>query len=211
MLKVVDRHSIGQLLSTKGVDSWGVAANTPPLPLAPDLPVAIAMLMRIDQAVVHGLRHGPTQEYLQEYRRVNAALDEASAALCEVLTQHGHRAEAVRATSGDVGPAQFAHKTAATTAGLGWVGKTALFVSPEFGPAVRLTTVFTDLGLPLGEPIVESSCGSCRACVDACPAGCGRDVSWHAGMPREALFDADSCRRQLARFSDVDAQIYVRT
>jgi len=36
---------------------------------------------------------------------------------------------------------------AATRAGLGWIGKTGLFVSPEGGPKVRLATVFTDLDL----------------------------------------------------------------
>ena len=97
--------------------------------------------------------------------------------------------------------------TAATRAGLGWIGKTALFVSPIFGPAVRLATVFTDLGLPPGEPVGESGCGTCRACVDACPAGCGRDVTWRPGMPREQLFDAAACLRHMAQFTSVDADI----
>ena len=72
--------------------------------------------------------------------------------------------------------------------GLGWIGKTALFVSPQFGPAVRLATVFTDLDLPAGDALVEGNCGDCRSCVDACPAGCGRDVQWRAGMPRSTIW-----------------------
>ncbi len=94
----------------------------------------------------------------------------------------------------------FSHKSAATRAGLGWIGKTALFVSPVFGSAVRLTTVFTDLELPVGDPITSSRCGNCRACVDACPAGCGRDVQWYAGMSRDELFDAKACRHQMTLF-----------
>ena len=96
----------------------------------------------------------------------------------------------------------FPHKTAATAAGLGWIGKTALFVSPEFGPAVRLATVFTDLDLPAGEPVTEGRCGDCTDCVDACPAGCGRDVAWRAGMRRDELFDASACRHHMTQYTE---------
>ena len=214
MLNVLDRHTIGRLLRSRDVAAWGVAANDPRLdPLAPDLPTAVTMLMRLDPAVLRALHHGPTDEYRDEYRRVNAALDAATATLVTALCEHGHRAEAVPATAAAAtagggpgrnggGPgrdgAPFPHKTAATQAGLGWIGKTALFVSNEFGPAVRLATVFTDLPLPVGTPILEGRCGDCRACVDACPAACGRDVRWRAGMPLSRLFDAGACRHHLA-------------
>ncbi len=208
MLKLLDRHAIGQLLRTKEVDAWGVAANVPRLPLAPDHPTAISILMRLDPLVVRGLRHGPTLDYQQEYARVNAALDDATDTLVQVLHAHGSAAERVVATGGEGnGHRPFPHKTAATSAGLGWIGKTALFISPEFGPAVRLATVFADLELPAGEPIRESLCGACRDCVDACPAGCGRDVLWTPGMARELLFDAGACRHHMTSFTSVDAQI----
>jgi hypothetical protein len=74
MLNVLDRHAIGQILRTKDVDAWGVAANYPRLPLAPDYRTAISVLMRLDPLVVRGLRHGPTPDYQQEYLRVNVAL-----------------------------------------------------------------------------------------------------------------------------------------
>ena len=209
MLSVLDRHAIGQLLRTKEIDAWGVAANRPRLPLAPDYPTAISMLMRVDQLAVRGLRHGPTEDYYQEYLRLNLALDDATETLVEVLRAHGHAAERVAATTPTTatGMGPFPHKTAATSAGLGWIGKTALFVSPQFGPAVRLATVFTDLELPFGDAIAEGRCEDCRACVDACPAGCGRDVQWRAGMARDDLFDADACRRQMTLFVGLGAQI----
>jgi epoxyqueuosine reductase QueG len=209
MLGILDRHAIGQLLRTKEIDAWGVALNAPRLPLAPDYPLAIAMLMRIDQLVVRGLRHGPTEDYYEEYLRLNVALDDATGTLVDVLRVHGYAAERVVATCSDGanGDRPFPHKTAATSAGLGWIGKTALLVSPQFGPAVRLATVFTDLDLPVGEALVEGACGDCRSCVDACPAGCGRDVSWRAGMARDDLFDASACRRHMALFDTLDAQI----
>ena len=72
---------------------------------------------------------------------------------------------------------------------------------------MRLATVFTDLELPAGEPVVESRCGACRDCVDACPAGCGRDVLWRPGMARELLFDAGACRHHMTLFTGVEAEI----
>ena len=214
MLSTLDRHTIGQLLWAQGVDAWGVAANDPHLPLAPDLPRALSVLMRIDPVVLHGMRHGPTADYHEEYARLNRDLDAATAALAATLRDHGHEAVAVPATMsepasalGTNGDGPFPHKTAATTAGLGWIGKMALFVSPEFGPAVRLATVFTDLDLPAGKPVTAGECGDCRACVDACPAGCGRDVPWRAGMGREELFDASACRHHMTQYTGIEHQI----
>ncbi len=207
MLNVLDRHAIGQLLRTKDIDAWGVACNEPRMPEAADYPLAISILKRLDPLVVRGLRHGPTPDYQEEYLRLNVALDDATQTLVDVLRFHGRGARRVAATTGDDGGRPFPHKTAATRAGLGWIGKTALFVSPEFGPAVRLATVFTDLELPAGEPVEESRCGACRECLDACPAGCGRDVLWRAGMARELLFDADACRHQMTLLKALEAQI----
>ena len=93
-----------------------------------------------------------------------------------MLREHGAAAEPIQPT-GSPDPEfslwtdarVFPHKTAATQAGLGWIGKTALFVSPRLGPRLRLATVFTDAELPVGEPVTEGRCGSCRRCVDACP------------------------------------------
>jgi epoxyqueuosine reductase len=212
MPNTLDRHTVGQFLRAHGAEAWGVAANDPPMPQAPALPRAVSILMRIDPAVLRGMRHGPTEDYLGEYLRLNAALDAATAALVAKLRDNGNEALAVPATVSDAaaagnGDAPFPHKTAATAAGLGWIGKTALFVSPEFGSAVRLATVFTDLDLPAGEPITEGRCGDCTACADACPAACGRDVAWRAGMRRDELFDASACRHHMAQYTAVEPQI----
>lgn len=87
----------------------------------------------------------------------------------------------------------FPYKTSATRAGLGWVGKCALLVTPEYGSAVRLTAVLTDAPLVPGEPIQESRCGSCRSCVEACPGQAIMDTLWYAGIPREKLVDIPQC------------------
>jgi len=90
--------------------------------------------------------------------------------------------------------AKLPHKTAATRAGLGWIGKSALLITREFGPAVRLVTVLTDAPVKPGKPVNKSLCGRCTHCVDACPAHAHTGKNWEAGMPREALYDAFKCR-----------------
>ncbi len=204
--------SISALLEAAGVDAWGVAANVPPLPLAPSLPTAISLLKGFDVDELRGVETGPHHAYYAGYLRLNAVLEAAASALADGLRASGSRAAYVPPTVpedrydaitdwSDAGV--FAHKTAATQAGLGWIGKTALFVSAVHGPRVRLATVFTDMSLDAGTPIRAGRCGSCRRCVDACPAGAGRDVTWEAGMPRGALYDEKACEAETERHPDL--------
>ena len=59
-------------------------------------------------------------------------------------------------------------KALGQAAGLGWQGKHTNLVSRDWGNWAFLGAVFTTLDLP-PDPSETDHCGSCRACLDACP------------------------------------------
>ncbi len=143
----------------------------------------------------------PTPAYQQAYLDLNRQLDEIAAQVVAQLTSAGFRAQANSATRSNVDretlSTPFPHKTAATRAGLGWIGKCALLVTPRLGPALRLVSVLTDAPLMVGQPITESECGDCTACQDACPGSAVSGENWRAGRERAEFFDAFACARHL--------------
>lgn len=59
-------------------------------------------------------------------------------------------------------------KALAKKAGLGWRGKHSLLLNRDTGSFFFLGELFTDLPLPVDEP-VSAHCGTCTRCLDACP------------------------------------------
>lgn len=168
------------------------------------LPYGVTLVFRLCSGVLDEVktRFEPTFTYFQHYRAVNAALDNAALRTALFLERAGFLAMPVPASQSvhDMGPysGAFQHKTAAVRAGLGWIGKSALFVSPQFGPRVRLCTVLTDCPLPGAQSAVPvSRCGGCSRCVDSCPACAITGKEYSPGMARCEIFDPEACSRHM--------------
>ena len=132
------------------------------------------------------------------YDVVNQMLDQIGVRVANELQRAGHSAFPVPAskrTNDENICGIFSQKLAAHLAGLGWIGKSCLLITPGHGPRVRWISVLTDVPLlPTGSP-VEQQCGACTACVDICPRHAFTGRPFHRNEPREARFDAAACDR----------------
>ena len=56
-------------------------------------------------------------------------------------------------------------------AGLGWIGKSTNLITTDHGSWVFLGEIILDIELDYDDEIVTDHCGTCTACIDACPTG----------------------------------------
>ena len=159
------------------------------------LTCAVSMVFRLSDAVVEQIDEAPTHTYFHHYRTMNAYIDSVSNQLVMYLQAKGFHGAAIPASQ-SVGELHglYSHKKCAVRAGLGQIGKSALFISEKFGPRVRLGTVFTDAKLeciPAAE--IYDICGECSLCSQKCGAMAIKNVPYREGMRREEFFDAKAC------------------
>jgi epoxyqueuosine reductase QueG len=158
----------------------------------------VSIAVSLDPDILKGIFDGPTKEYYEEYKRVNEKLSRLAGAAANILRQNGYQA-VEQEPSGDISRfndlcSPMPHKTVATRAGLGWIGKTALLITPQFGSAVRLNSVLTDKEFDeTADPITDSRCGDCTICVDECPGGAAEGLLWNIMVKRNDFFDAYKC------------------
>ena len=158
----------------------------------------ISFIFPMEPWVMNQLSKGPTDAYSVLYDQVNLRIDALAREVVRALERYGHQAWALPSSirtdpvniRGD-----FQHKTAATRAGLGWVGKNCQVLTKAWGPWIRLGTVLTNAPLTPNPPMEKSLCGKCTQCIESCPAQALKGGSWYPGVKRDAILDAWACDR----------------
>ncbi len=201
-----------QVIDQCGVDLAGVADLSPArealLAQGGDtfakFPRAVSLGCRVAHEVVESIGdHGNralVMNYIHHiYSVVNHRLDQAALSLTGFLMAKGYLAFPVPASqvlSYEDYSGLAPHKTAAHLSGLGWVGRSALLVTKQYGPRVRFATVYTDAPLDAGEP-AKNRCGSCDQCVEACPAGAMTGEAFAQDKTRDHIYDPKACNEYM--------------
>ncbi len=145
------------------------------------------------------------------YRVINARLDMVTSKIACEIERAGYRAMPVPASERMDSAricAEFSHKMAANLAGLGWIGKSCLLITPERGPRVRWGTVLTDAPLETAQSRIKSKCGKCTECVEICPVHAFTGRAFAEGEPRESRFNARECEKYFDRM-EAEGQVSI--
>lgn len=169
-----------------------------------NLTTGISIAIRLSDAVIDEIDLEPTHTYFHHYRSVNAYIDHVTLRIVLLLQSLGYHALAIPASQsinleGYDYSGLFQHRTAATRAGLGWIGKNACLITKEFGPRVRLGTVLTNMPVDYNMPIDDSKCGACDLCVRACPPIALVGSNWDKSVVRESLVSARTCSTHMSK------------
>lgn len=190
-----------EIFREKRIEEFGTAELPEGVSPFPELHYALSFMVPLPKAVVKSIRNGPTPLYFHHYKTINTYLDNTAMQIVLDMRTEGHNAVYIPASQSNVEDgysAVFSHKTAAHLAGLGTIGRNALFLSAKYGPAVRLSTVLTDMPLPKGERM-DNLCNGCNKCFSVCPSGAIFGVDYKMGMHRDDIVDAQKCSRYMKK------------
>lgn len=155
-------------------------------------PRAVSLVIRLSDAVVDTIEEQERDKILSfhnyNYYAIDYLQNTGTARMANYLERNGWRAYPVPASYGvyqERLAALISHKLVARAAGLGWIGKNGLFLTPREGPRVRLASILTDAPLKTAQPM-ESACHNCNICQLACPAGA---IQGRAFNEREADYE----------------------
>jgi len=194
-------HALSLLLQNEGCDIFGFAdLCCLPSEARNGFDYGIIIGLSYTKEAMKENKNNRPGRYYDEMVVINSELPRLANLTAEFLISCGYdayaktaeviRQEKTNATFNTILP----HKTVATLAGIGWIGKTAMLVTKEVGSALRLVSVLTDAPLEIGTPITKSKCPiGCMTCVKICPGNASTGIPWEVGLERDVFFDPDEC------------------
>ena len=191
------------LLVSHGADLVGFA-NLNGLSIDNELSFGISVGVKLSPELINSIVNGPNLFYFNEYHRINNLLNKIVTIGTEYLIENGFKAFAQTTTNVNHSvdyTTQLPHKTVATRAGLGWIGKCGLLVTNEYGSGIRISSFLTNAKLDCGEPIEISSCKDCMECVNNCPANAITGNLWNVDVKRPELIDVHKCYKKAREIS----------
>ncbi len=159
------------------------------------LDYGISVSIRLSDRVVEDIEDGPTPLYFFHYQRMNILLDEIALKVTSVIQDQNYDALPIPASQvidWENQKGHVSHKHIACQAGLGWIGRNNLLVTPAYGARVRLVSVLTNMPLTPDRPLRED-CGECDLCIPACPV--------QAIKEQQKDFDHRGCYEKLKAFT----------
>lgn len=158
---------------------------------------AVSYGVKLSDFVLSEIKDEPTYTYFTHYRTANALIDRIGFLIGNYIEKQGYLYMPIPASQTVGGHSTYkgevSHKQAAYLAGLGHIGKNALFIHNEYGSKVRLGTVFTNMPLETGKPLGDDICKDCRICTSVCPAQAIYGRNFDTANPEEDLLDRKAC------------------
>lgn len=162
-----------------------------------DLPNGISLVLKIPKETIQLVIDEDYEDYWKSFHEQIDILTDIALKGEEYIKNLGHDAFALTMTRNECDMEKLLsilpYKTIATKSGLGWIGRSALFVTPEYGSAVALGAILTDMPLEFGIPITDSECDECENCQKACPVNAINPQKWNDRLNREDIIDIEAC------------------
>jgi len=142
-----------------------------------ELKYGVSIAIKIPTEIIASIHDGPNRAYFNTYHDLNSRLNALAKKAAGYLEERGYAAFAQTTDvvkQYGVCRTKMPHKTVAVNAGLGWIGKSALLVTKEYG----------------------SACGTCLICTEACPAKAISGRLWSPDLDRDEFFSPLPCQKK---------------
>jgi epoxyqueuosine reductase QueG len=197
----VSQSDLEHFILRKGADLVGFADMNGHLPIELErLSCGISIAIRLSDIVIDDIARGPIKIYSKLYQTTNKRLDQIARDAILELEDSGFETYLEPASRyPEEADYSISHKMVATLGGLGWIGKSNLLITPQYGPRVRFVSILTDAPFATAQPITNSDCSDCTTCIDSCPVGALKGVNWAPGIQTCEMIDLEKCRSYISR------------